>query len=541
MPDLPAEGSPPAVGHTRPSGERARPKVGHPRPSGERAWPKVGHPWRPWRPGGLSQNLCARDGDVLPVDGLPVAGRDELHAAVVRDHDRDRARLQRAKAIRRAVPRADVVDRDRLPRLAFQVERAPDAPELGAGAARDLPAEPEDLEPVREQDRAVDLAEGREELRHLEHALVERHDRRQRRRAVRAPADAVGPGVEARPEHRELAHDREDERAVAPPGLVVAERVLQADRPAVARHGRDPIARQEEQRAAVVRVAHRRDEALHHLLGDLSGDLGVERHPEPLHGRLVVREQLAAESDEPRREPLRLERVHRRALDLAAPELGEDDLAQGDRDSPRTDRAHDDGVARHGGGQGTPAARALEPARPRLEHPPDFERPGLRVAHADERAGELRGRREPPDLVLVEPPRLVEAQAVQPLGRTDVGREPRRVAHEEPEAHRALLLLEEGRLVGHRDEVLELRRVGQLAAVRVARARVAHGPELAPAEAGELGELGGVGVGHRLRARSRGTASTSARGSRSSAACCSSDRASRRRALAKGRAPRACP
>ena len=166
-------------------------------------------------------------------------------------------------------------------------------------------------------------------------------------------------------------------------------------------------------------------------------------------------------------------------------------------------------------------ARALQPARAGLQHAPDLEA-AAHAADADERARELRGGSQPPDLVLVVPARLPEAQAVKPLRRSGARRQPSRVADEETEADRPILLLEERRLVRDRQQVLERFGLGQRAVVGIARSGVGQRLQLAPASARELGETTGVRVGHRARAISL------ALGCRFSPACCSSGRAWRR-------------
>ena len=180
------------------------------------------------------------------------------------------------------------------------------------------------------------------------------------------------------------------ERAISPAWLLVGERILQTDRAAVADEGRRALARDEQERAAVVRVAHRRDEALDHLLRDLPRHVRVERGARLAeHGLRVLGGELGAKAHEARREPPRLEHVHRRALELASAQLGEDHLAERDGEASRADGPNDDRVARHGRRQGSASARALQPARSRLQHPPDLEVP-LHDAHADERPRELR-------------------------------------------------------------------------------------------------------------------------------------------------------
>ena len=142
---------------------------------------------------------------------------------------------------------------------------------------------------------------------------------------------------------------------------------------------------------------------------------------------------------------------------------------------PWTDGPDDDRVARHRRGQRAPSASALQPARSRLQHAPDLE-PLPDAAHADERPRELRRGARRRILVLVVSAGLLEAQAMKALRRPHARGQPRRISDEETESNRPVLLLEQRRLVGDRQQVLERLGIGQGPPVGIARSRVRQRP-----------------------------------------------------------------
>jgi hypothetical protein len=96
-----------------------------------------------------------------------------------------------------------------------------------------------------------------------------------------------------------------------------------------------------------------------------------------------------------------------------------------------------------------------------MDDAPDLRLTILVGGDPDKRAVEVRGRGEPPELVLVERPGLLELEPVQPVRRAVPLGEAVRVGEDHAEDHRPLFFAQEARLVAGGEQDFEDRPFGQ--------------------------------------------------------------------------------
>jgi hypothetical protein len=278
--------------------------------------------------------------------------------------------------------------------------------------------------------RWTDLEEAFVELRdaRVHDGLVELHARR-------APdGDGVlGDGLQ----------DREHEALEASARRAVEERVLRLEVTF-----RDAIGRTDDDGAAMMHRAHRRHDPLHHLLREVTREVGGDPFVEHRAGRCSVlaghrRPGFAKD----RRQPARLEDVQREVGEPPATQFGDDFVSTADQEVSGPHDANDE-ARRHRWFFRAAALRGLEPSGPALDEPPDAELVA-RLVDSDEGSVNLGGRREPAQFVLLETTWCVESQGQEASGRPGVERQLRGWQDEDSTRHWTLFIAKKRRVVGH--------------------------------------------------------------------------------------------
>ena len=138
------------------------------------------------------------------------------------------------------------------------------------------------------------------------------------------------------------------------------------------------------------------------------------------------------------------------------------DVAEPDGHEPRTGDADDERIARQGRRECAAAPHAKQPARARLNDPPDLEDACAALPHPNEGAMVLRGRRKATKLLFVVSARRREDERLQPFGRARVEGQSTGIAEENSEAYGPRLFLKQGCLVRDGDQLLERRLIGKI-------------------------------------------------------------------------------
>ena len=216
---------------------------------------------------------------------------------------------------------------------------------------------------------------------------------------------------------------------------------------------------------------HGREKALHHGLGHQAYDVGTQVRPS-LPGCLAPRlgvqsSELQSRVGEARGHPLGSKEVHPGAAHDAPSKLGERAQSAPDGDAARAQ--HTDHESRWGRRRCGPASalRHLDPARPRLHHPPD----GARLVagaetDADESAVVLGCDGETPQLFRRVRDGLLEHQRLEAVRWALVRVEVLRLRDDDPHANCAVFVAEQARLVCHREDAFQVSLVHERRRVR---------------------------------------------------------------------------